>query len=304
MADLSIEHVSRFFGDAIALNDVSLTVPSGSITAIIGPSGSGKTTLLRLLAGLDSPDEGTVSIGNKIAKLGDTALCFQDSPLYPHLNVWENVAFPLKLKATNTADEVVKKRVSDVLEMLEIAPLARRKITELSGGQKQRVGIARALVRDVEVYLFDEPMAHLDQALAREIVADLRKIQQSLGLTFVYVTHSKSEAFALADQIVVLVDGEVAQVGEAEELVEKPKTLEIAEFLSPTELNVRRRGDAVEAWRPEDAQLTRGGTATVEAVTYLGREWLVQTTEGHAVSEEKFDVGESVTLTQKKVFSF
>lgn len=122
MADLSIEHVSRFFGDAIALNDVSLTVPSGSITAIIGPSGSGKTTLLRLLAGLDSPDEGTVSIGNKIAKLGDTALCFQDSPLYPHLNVWENVAFPLKLKATNTADEVVKKRVSDVLEMLEIAP--------------------------------------------------------------------------------------------------------------------------------------------------------------------------------------
>src|SRR5699024_6523048 len=144
-------------------------------------------------------------------------LCFQDSPLYPHLNVWENVAFPLKLKATNTADEVVKKRVSDVLEMLEIAPLARRKITELSGGQKQRVGIARALVRDVEVYLFDEPMAHLDQALARDIVADLRKIQQSLGLTFVYVTHSKSEAFALADQIVVLVDGQVAQVGEAEE---------------------------------------------------------------------------------------
>lgn len=233
MADLSIEHVSRFFGDATALNDVSLTVPSGSITAIIGPSGSGKTTLLRLLAGLDSPDEGTVSIGNKIAKLGDTALCFQDSPLYPHLNVWENVAFPLKLKATNAADEVVKKRVSDVLEMLEIAPLARRKITELSGGQKQRVGIARALVRDVEVYLFDEPMAHLDQALARDIVADLRKIQQSLGLTFVYVTHSKSEAFALADQIVVLVDGQVAQVGEAEELVEKPKTLEIAEFLSP-----------------------------------------------------------------------
>lgn len=304
MADLRIEQVSKFFGDTSALKDVSFTVPAGSITAIIGPSGSGKTTLLRLLAGLDSPDAGAVSIGEKQAHLGDAALCFQEAPLYPHLKVWDNVAFPLRLKATNMASDVVHKRVQEVLELLGIAHLAQRKITELSGGQKQRVGIARALVRDVSVYLFDEPMAHLDQVLTREIVADLRNIQQALGLTFVYVTHSKAEAFALADQIVVLMDGQVAQMDEAEELVDKPKTLAVAEFLSPTKLNVRRQLGAVEAWRAEDTTLTRGGSARVEAVTYLGHDWLVHTTAGQAVSAEKFCIGDAVTLTPTKVFNF
>ena len=304
MANLRIEHVSRFFGDATALNDVCLEIPSGTITAIIGPSGSGKTTLLRMLAGLDSPDHGTVHIAQKPAVLGDSALCFQDAPLYPHLNVWDNVAFPLRLKATNASKEAIHDQVSEVLAMLKIDHLSTRKISELSGGQKQRVGIARALVRDVDVYLFDEPMAHLDQALAREIVADLRHIQQSLGLTFVYVTHSTAEAFALADQLVVLINGEVAQSGEVEEVVDKPRTLEIAEFLAPTELNVRRGDGLIQAWRPEDTELTAGGSAVVESVTYLGGRWLVHTTEGAAVTEERFPIGAACTLLPKKVLRF
>ncbi|ALC04723.1 hypothetical protein CDES_01220 [Corynebacterium deserti GIMN1.010] len=304
MDDLQVRNVSRFFGESVALNDVSLTLSAGTITSIMGPSGSGKTTLLRLLAGLDSPDVGKVLIGDAPATLGEAALCFQASPLYPHLNVWDNVAFPLKLKAVKASDDVVDQRVRRVLSMLNIEQLSGRKINELSGGQKQRVGIARALVRDVKVYLFDEPMAHLDQALAREIVADLRKIQQELGLTFVYVTHSKSDAFAISDQIVILVDGKVAQVGSAEEVVDKPTTLMVAEFLSPTELTVRRSGGDVSAWRPEDTTLTRGGAAVVESVTYLGREWLVRTNNGAAVTSQHVEVGEKVTLTPTKVFRF
>lgn len=143
----------------MALDGVTMEVPSGSITTIVGPSGSGKTTLLRLLAGLDAPDAGEVTVDGKPVELGSTALCFQGAPLYPHLTVADNVAFPLRLRGSRCSGAEVAERVERVLAMLRIDHLAGRRISQLSGGQKQRVGIARALVRQVQVYLFDEPMA-------------------------------------------------------------------------------------------------------------------------------------------------
>lgn len=305
---LRINQVSRHFDGVVALDDVSIEVPAGSITAIVGPSGSGKTTLLRLLAGLDHPDAGEVSINGQAVRLGSTALCFQDAPLYPHLTVSENVAFPLRIKAGRRSGRpgaTAEQRVREVLSMLRIDHLSGRRIAELSGGQKQRVGIARALVRDVQVYLFDEPMAHLDEQLAREIIADLRHIQQTLGLTFVYITHSKDEAFSVADQMVVLYEGRVAQFGRPEALVDHPASLFVAEFLAATALNVDKQGAQVTATRPEDVAvvLDRTGVA-VEQVTYLGSGWLIRTARGAGVSPVSLMVGDRVRLEPRRCFTF
>lgn len=289
----------------MALDEVTMEVPTGSITTIVGPSGSGKTTLLRLLAGLDTPDSGEVSIDGQPVELGSTALCFQDAPLYPHLTVADNVAFPLRLRSARRPDDEVTERVGRVLAMLRIGHLAKRRISQLSGGQKQRVGIARALIREVQVYLFDEPMAHLDEQLARDILDDLRRIQRTLGLTFVYVTHSKDEAFAVADQMVILQEGRVAQAGPPEEMIDSPASLFVAEFLARTRLNVDKQGTQVTASRPEDVTVVpASGGLVVEQVTYLGPGWLVRTAVGAGVSEGPFAVGDTVCLEPRRSFTF
>lgn len=302
---LKIKQVSRHFQGVPALEEVSFEVPTGSVTAVVGPSGSGKTTLLRLLAGLDQPDSGEVSIKGEPVHLGSTALCFQDAPLYPHLTVAENTAFPLQLKAARRSRREIKQKVVEVLRMLRIEHLAGRKISQLSGGQKQRVGIARALVREVEVYLFDEPMAHLDEQLAREIIADLQVIQRQLGLSFIYITHSKEEAFALADQMVVLQEGRVAQIGRPEELVDHPASLFVAEFLAATQLNVVKQGAQLQVTRPEEVTVVvdRTGVA-VEQVSYLGAGWLIRTAHGAGISDVPLALGERVRLEAPRSFTF
>lgn len=295
----------------MALDGVTMEVPSGSITTIVGPSGSGKTTLLRLLAGLDAPDTGEVTVDGQPVELGSTALCFQGAPLYPHLTVADNVAFPLRLRGSRCSGAEVAERVERVLAMLRIDHLAGRRISQLSGGQKQRVGIARALVRQVQVYLFDEPMAHLDEQLARDILDDLRQIQRTLGLTFIYVTHSKDEAFALADQMVILQDGRVAQAGSPQDMIDSPASLFVAEFLARTRLNVDKRGGQVTATRPEEVTVVAagdrgaaGGGVAVEQVTYLGPGWLIRTAMGAGVSEGPFTVGDTVRLEPRRIFTF
>lgn len=302
---LRIHEVTRLFGEVRALDGVSIDVPAGSITTIIGPSGSGKTTLLRLLAGLDKPDAGDVTIDGKPITLGETALCFQDSPLYPHLTVAGNVAFPLRVRAGRRPKAEVDARVQQALDMLHIGHLGARRITELSGGQKQRVGIARSLVRDVRVFLFDEPMAHLDEQLARGIIDDLRSIQRELALTFIYITHSKDEAFAVADQMVILNAGRVAQAGPPAELVESPASLFVAEFLAATTLNVVKQGGQVTATRPEEvAVVPDTGGVTVNQVTYLGAGYLIRTAAGAGVSSVPFEVGDTVRLEPRRSFTF
>ena len=302
---LRIDGVTRIFGQVRALDEVSLDVPTGSITVMVGPSGGGKTTLLRMLAGLDAPDAGEVSIDGQPVTLGATALCFQDAPLYPHLTVAENVAFPLRLRAARTPRPQVERRVGRVLEMLHIDHLAARRVAGLSGGQRQRVGIARALVREVQVYLFDEPMAHLDEQLARGIAADLRGIQRELGLTFVYITHSLEEAFALADQMVILHEGRVAQAGTPQQLVEAPDSLFVAGFLGRAEMNVDKQGDQLTATRPEEVTVTPdpGGLPVQEAV-YLGPGWLIRTARGAGVSDVPLTPGDTVRLEPRRVFTF
>ncbi len=266
---LRIEGITRRFGSVRAVDAVDLEVPPGSLLAVLGPSGCGKTTLLRMIAGLERPDAGSITWAGRPLGLGDSALVFQDAPLYPHLSVAQNVGFPLRLRA-GRATAHPRRRVAEALELLRIGELSARRPHELSGGQRQRVGIARALARDVPVCLFDEPLAHLDESLAREILEDLRSVRRERGLTGVYVTHSSREAFALGDRVAVMASGRVRQTGTARQLWSRPADLFVAGFLGGRPLNRLAAGDAVLAVRPERVRCLPLGGAPSAADGQLG----------------------------------
>lgn len=251
---LDIAGLSKSFGAHRALDGVDLRIPEGEVLAVLGPSGCGKTTLLRLVAGLEELDAGRILWRERDLRLGDSALVFQDAPLYPHLTVAQNVRFPLRLRAGRRTPEPAE-RVAQVLDLLRIGHLAARRPHELSGGQRQRVGIARALVRNVPVHLFDEPLAHLDEALAQEILADLRGVRAARGLTGLYVTHSRREAFALGDAVAVMSEGAVEQVGSAREIWEEPASAFVARFVGGRAMNLVPEENQLLGFRPEHARL-------------------------------------------------
>lgn len=293
---LVFEAVSKSFGGEPVLRELDLTVGTGQLMTVLGPSGGGKTTMLRIAAGLESPTSGVVHLDGKPVRLGDSSVAFQDTPLYPHLSVLDNVLFPLRLKAARgknsryRTDRERRAAASDALEMMHIPDLGPRRINQLSGGQRQRVGIARALVRDVGLYLFDEPLAHLDQALARDIREDLRAVQREKGLTMVYVTHQVEEAFALGDTVTILNDGRLEQIGPPQELWQRPATQFVAGFLGGHSMNfVPGEDGIVRGFRPENCLLQdfagvrtdRGNESvlrfngTVVGSSFLGEQTLV-----------------------------
>ncbi|WP_030015098.1 ABC transporter ATP-binding protein [Curtobacterium sp. S6] len=300
---LSFRGIEKRFGAERVLSGVDLDVEDGRMLTVVGPSGGGKTTLLRLAAGLERPDAGRVTIDGRPARLGDSSVAFQDTPLYPHLTVAENVLFPLRLARSRTTGgqgrAAQRKRAEDALEMMRIGGLGSRRIHQLSGGQRQRVGIARALVRDVALYLFDEPLAHLDPALARLIRDDLRSVQRDTGLTMMYVTHHLDEAFALGDTVAVLNGGKLEQVGTPWDLWNRPAGRFVGEFLGGVPMNFvdGRQGETL-GFRPEhcvvepadspDAPAPWSGrdglriAARVVTATFLGEETLLHldVTEG------------------------
>jgi len=231
--------LTRQFGQVTALDHVSLAIRKGEFFSLLGPSGCGKTTLLRVIAGLDSPDAGSLKIGGVDAAQipahrRPVNTVFQSYALFPHMTVWENVAFGLRMKKVSPSH--ISERVERVLALAQIAELADRHPAQLSGGQKQRVALARALVNEPDVLLLDEPLGALDLKLRKQLQVELHQLQRRLGITFIYVTHDQEEALVMSDRIAVMNAGRIEQLDEAQALYERPRTRFVAQFLGSCNL--------------------------------------------------------------------
>ena len=227
MAEVVLSGVAKSFGATLAVRDVSLTVPDGAFVVLLGPTGAGKTTLLRLIAGLERPSAGDIRIGGR-SVLRDTpaernvAMVFQQYSLYPHMTVRDNLAFPLRSPMMRTPEPEIARKVREVAEALKIAHKLDNKATALSGGEMQRVSIGRALVRNPAIYLMDEPLSSLDAKLRADLRVELKRIQTSLGTTFLYVTHDQIEAMTMATHVGVLDEGRLVHLGTPREIYEGP----------------------------------------------------------------------------------
>jgi iron(III) transport system ATP-binding protein len=236
---LSLKNLSKRFGQTQAVSDVSLDVARGEFFGLLGPSGCGKTTTLRMIAGLEKPDSGTIEFdGQDITSLPAErrgfGMVFQNYALFPHLNVFENIAFGLR--ARHRPKPEIKERVKSALELVQLPGYEKRRVDELSGGQQQRVAIARAIAIEPALLLFDEPLSNLDVTLREETRGELRELVARLGLTAVYVTHDQEEAFALCDRISVMVGGRLLQTGRPRDLYEHPALLSVGKFLGRNNL--------------------------------------------------------------------
>jgi ABC-type Fe3+/spermidine/putrescine transport system ATPase subunit len=289
-AFLELSHLTKRFGDHVAVGDLSLSVPRGAVLALLGPSGSGKTTTLRLLAGFERPDAGTIAVdGRDVTALRPAerrfGMVFQHYALFPHLTVGENVAFGL---AGSAASADRNARVMEVLSLVDLEGFGGRQVSELSGGQQQRVAVARALAPEPRVLLLDEPLSNLDPTLRERTRRELRAALDRVGITTVFVTHEQEEAFALGDTVAVLDQGRLEQVGTPPELYEHPRTLFVASFVGRASVlggvvigDGRIRLDAGAEWPAEAPQdLAAGARASVvvrpEAVRFA-REGLAGT---------------------------
>ena len=236
-ADLQLRAVTKEFGTFTAVKSLDLDVPSGSFFALLGPSGCGKTTTLRMVAGLETPTSGTITLAGQDITYAkpyrrQVNTVFQNYALFPHLDIFENVAFGLRRRKKSDVD----KQVNEMLELVELESQARKKPAQLSGGQQQRVALARALINHPEVLLLDEPLGALDLKLRRAMQIELKRIQTDVGLTFIHVTHDQEEAMTMADTIAVMNAGVIEQMGAPEELYENPRTTFVANFLGQTNL--------------------------------------------------------------------
>jgi len=243
VADITLQRVAKRFGDVEAIKDLSISIADGEFLVILGPSGAGKTTLLRLVAGLERPDRGTVAISGfdvtrEPPSARDVAFVFQQYSLYPHMSVYDNLAFPLRSPARRTPEDEIRKRVTGVAEKLRISHKLDNRATRLSGGEMQRVAIGRALVREPQVYLMDEPLSSLDAKLRADLRVELKRIQMELGATVLYVTHDQIEAMTMATRIGVLNQGELLQLGPPREVYEQPNSIYVAQRLGMPQINL------------------------------------------------------------------
>ena len=275
---IEVHNVNKRFGDFTALDDVSITIASGSLTALLGPSGGGKSTLLRVIAGLETPDSGTISISGSDAtalppQRRNVGFVFQHYAAFKHLSVYRNVAFGLEIRK-RPKDEI-KKRVTELLELVHLEAFAHRLPSQLSGGQRQRMALARALAVEPQVLLLDEPFGALDAQVRKELRTWLRRLHDEVHVTTVFVTHDQEEAMDVADDIVVMASGRVEQAGTPDELYERPANNFVMSFLGP----VTRLGDTLV--RPHDLAVSPAPSAssveaTVARVTKLGFEVRVE----------------------------
>jgi multiple sugar transport system ATP-binding protein len=241
MAPVDVRQVDKFYGSVQVLHGVSVDIPDGEFVVLVGPSGCGKSTLLRMIAGLEEISRGEIAIGGRVVnnvppKDRDIAMVFQNYALYPHMTVKENMAFSLKLARAPKA--VLEERVSKAAQILGLGQLLDRYPRQLSGGQRQRVAMGRAIVRDPQVFLFDEPLSNLDAKLRVQMRTEIKELHQRLKTTTVYVTHDQIEAMTMADKIVVMHDGLVEQIGAPLELYDRPNNIFVAGFIGSPAMNM------------------------------------------------------------------
>ena len=300
MARISFEHVTKRFDDTVAVNDLSIDVADGEFLVLVGPSGCGKTTALRMLAGLEDVSEGRILIGDRVVNnvapgTRDLAMVFQSYALYPHMTVFDNLAFGLRNR--RLPKDETRRRVTEAAGILELEPLLKRKPKQLSGGQRQRVALGRAIVREPAAFLMDEPLSNLDASLRVQTRAEIMKLQNRLGTTTIYVTHDQIEAMTMGDRIAVMNLGVLQQIGTPRELYTTPANTFVATFIGSPAMNLVPSGalgvgiggaDRLVGFRPEHVHLGDGKAnaahwqAMVEVVQYLGDEQLAYLRLGEA----------------------
>jgi sn-glycerol 3-phosphate transport system ATP-binding protein len=280
MSAIALDHVSKNWGAMRAVDGISLTADEGSLLVLLGPSGCGKSTTLRLIAGLEQPDGGTITIGGAdVTHLSPAgrkiSMVFQSYALFPHLSVAENIVFGLRVRRVSRADRDARlKRVADIVGL---GHLLDRKPSQLSGGQRQRVALGRAIIAEARVCLMDEPLSNLDAKLRHEMRTEIRSLQQRLGMTMVYVTHDQTEAMTMADRVVLMRDGRIEQIGTPEELYNRPATAFTARFIGTPPMNLITRDDRLIGVRPEHIRIVShdGHPARVKAVEHLGADSVI-----------------------------
>ena len=306
---ISLENIAVSFDGEKILNDINLDIKDKEFVTFLGPSGCGKTTTLRIIGGFLKPDSGIVRFdGKEINNIPpykrNVNTVFQRYALFPHLNVYDNIAFGLKIK--KFSDKEIQKRVGAMLELVNLKGFEKRSIDRLSGGQQQRVAIARALVNEPKVLLLDEPLGALDLKLRKDMQIELKRIQQSLEITFIYVTHDQEEALTMSDTVVVMNNGDIQQIGSPVDIYNEPKNAFVADFIG--ESNIFGENKPVDVViRPEDIQLVKPDdshiSGVVQSVTFKGvhyemlieaydHDWLVHSTKAAEVGSTvgiKFD---------------
>lgn len=304
MSGITLQKVEKWFGEVQVIKGVDLEIEEGEFVVFVGPSGCGKSTLLRMIGGLEDTSRGAILIGDQDvtdqppSKRGLT-MVFQSYALYPHMSVRDNMGFPLKTAGASKSE--IDKRVNEAADVLKLGAFLERRPKELSGGQRQRVAIGRSIVRDPTAFLFDEPLSNLDAALRVEMRYEINKLHHSLGRTMIYVTHDQVEAMTLADRIVVLEFGTIAQVGSPRDLYEGPQNLFVAQFIGSPKMNIvdvshargqHPKGAEKVGCRPEHLEFCAEGDGlldgTVELVEYLGADEYVL-----------IDCGQTETVTQR-----
>ena len=285
------------FGERVVVDDVNLEIASGEFFSLLGPSGCGKTTTLRMIGGFESPDSGRILIDDRDVTDDEPEsrplnTVFQNYALFPHLNVFDNVAFGLRFEDPKPSSDAVRERVMRALDLVALGSFAERKVPALSGGEQQRVALARALVLEPSVLLLDEPLGALDAQLRARLQVELANLQRQIGITFIYVTHDQHEAFTMSDRIGVMREGKLVQVGTPREIYETPATVDVARFVgaanvlearvvAPGSIDVggvrfaahdaRHAGNATVMIRPERIHVGTGETpATIERITFAG----------------------------------
>ncbi len=243
MAEVRLTGITKKFGETVAVDDATLTIADGEFLVLLGPTGAGKTTTLRLVAGLENPDAGRITIGGidvttQPPSARDVTMVFQQYSLYPHLSVFDNLAFPLRSPARRVAEPEIRQRVEQIAGMLRIGGKLQNRATQLSGGEMQRVAIGRALVRRPAIYLMDEPLSSLDAKLRADLRLELKRIQQDLGATILYVTHDQTEAMTMANRIGVIEAGRLIQVGSPREIYTEPHNIYVATRLGQPAINL------------------------------------------------------------------
>jgi multiple sugar transport system ATP-binding protein len=287
MADVVLDGVTKRFGATAAVRDLSLTVKDGEFVVLLGPTGAGKTTTLRLIAGLERVDAGDILInGTKVNDLEpaarDVSFVFQQYSLYPHLSVFDNLAFPLRSPARRLPEADIKARVGKIAELLRISHKLDNRSTQLSGGEMQRVAIGRALVREPSIYLMDEPLSSLDAKLRGDLRIELKRIQQELGATILYVTHDQVEAMTMGNRVGVINAGKLIQLGTPRQIYEDPASAYVAQRLGQPQINLVPAGTLANGRLPPGAMTmglrtehlkiakTKSGAAMVDRIEHLG----------------------------------